>query len=224
MSTHYAATTSEVRSREEIDQLRAQRGGLWPTIRAIRGRRPLFTAILVVVAPLHTIFAGVPVYDLLGEDRSWRFFTAWSLIVLGVFVRLWGSGNLRKNQEITNTGVYRIVRHPLYVGSLAFFLAFFLTVTDPAIGVTLFVILVGLVYYPTMLAEEEYLALKFPAVAAGREYPWRLIPNLRFLREAFASDRFTLRSAWNNLGFRSAWFIVALPAFLRLLRWVQGAI
>lgn len=224
MSTHYAPAAGDVRTRDEIDELRARRGGVWPAIRAIRSRRPFLTAVLVTAAPLHALLTEASVHDLLGEDRSWRFFVPWSLIVLGLIIRLWGSGNLRKNQEITRTGVYRMVRHPLYVGSLAFFLAFFLTTTTPSVGATLFAILVGLVYYPTMLAEEEYLALKFPAIAAGREYPWRLIPDPRRLPEAFSSDRFTLRSAWNNLGFRGAWFVIALPVFLRLLRWAQTAL
>ena len=137
-------------------------------------------------------------------------------------MRLWGSGNLRKNQEITSTGIYQLVRHPLYLGNLAFLLAYFLTVGDPRIGIALFALLVAVVYYPTMLGEEEYLTLKFPGIFANYRPPPRLIPDLRRLPEALRSDRFELRKAYGNLGFRSIWFLIGLPLFLRALRWVQS--
>ncbi len=224
MSTGSATAGSAIRSTAEIERIRASRGGVWRLIHAIHRRRPLLTAIVVLAAPVWTLATNGPVYDLLGSDRSWRFFVPWMLMLGGIAVRLWGSGNLRKNQEITDTGIYRVVRHPLYLGSLSFLLAYFLTVTDPQVGVALFTILVALVYYPTMLSEEEYLALKFPEIAARKEFAWRLLPDPRRLGEAFSSDRFTLRSAYANLGFRSGWFLLALPAFLRILDWIQSSL
>src|SRR5690606_14280620 len=113
------------------------------------------------------------------------------------------------------------VRHPLYVGSLAFFLAYFLTVGDIWIGLALYATLVLLVYYPTMLGEEEYLTLKFPDQFSQYRPPPRLLPDLRRLPDALSSDRFDFSEAYRNLGFRGGWFLLALPAFLRLLRWIQ---
>ncbi|MDR0787305.1 MAG: phosphatidylethanolamine N-methyltransferase family protein, partial [Gemmatimonadota bacterium] len=121
------AVPADIRSPEEINALLGRKSGVWRVIRAIRSNRPFLTAVLVVLAPVHALVTHAPVYDLVGSDRSWRFFLPWTLILLGVAIRLWGSGNLHKNQEITSTGAYRLVRHPLYVGSLAFFLAYFLT-------------------------------------------------------------------------------------------------
>lgn len=224
MSTGSATAGSAIRTHAEIERIRAGRGGVWRLIHAIHRRRPLLTAVIVLAAPAYTLVASVPVPDLLGSDRSWRFFVPWLLMLGGLAVRLWGSGNLRKNQEITDTGIYRVVRHPLYLGSLAFLLAYFLTATAPGVGVTLFAILVAFVYYPTMLSEEEYLALKFPEVASRKEFAWRLLPDPRRLGDAFSSDRFSLRSAYRNLGFRGAWFLLALPVFLRVLDWVQSSL
>jgi hypothetical protein len=161
--------------------------------------------------------------DLLQPTPSPRFLLAWALMVFGVSVRLWGSGNLRKNQEITRTGVYALVRHPLYTGSLSLFLAYFLTVGDPVVGIILFGLLVGLVYYPTMLGEEEYLTLKFPGQFASYRPPPRLLPDPRRVGEAIDSDRFEFAAAYRNLGFRSVWFLIGLPLFLRLLDWVQSS-
>jgi protein-S-isoprenylcysteine O-methyltransferase Ste14 len=209
------------RSEAEVEGLRSGRGGPWKAIRAVRRRRPIFTALLVLAAPAHTLLTRAAPLDLLTPSSDPRFLTAWTLMFAGVGIRIWGSGNLRKNQEITRSGVYSMVRHPLYVGSLAMFLAFFLTVGEPWVGGALFLALVTLVYYPTMLAEEEYLSLKFPEQAVSRAGLFRLIPDPRRLPEAFRSDRFTLSAAAGNLGLRSLGFLLALPLFLRILAALQ---
>jgi protein-S-isoprenylcysteine O-methyltransferase Ste14 len=211
------------RSALETERVRDQRGGKWRIIRSIHRRRPLLTAVLVLAAPAHSLLTDTFAFDLLGSDRSWRFFVPWLLVLFGVAVRLWGSGNLRKNREITDSGVYRLVRHPLYLGSLAFFLAYFLTAVDPRVGFLLFAVLVAFVYYPTMLSEEEFLALRFPELSTY-DRPPRLIPDLRRFPEALRTDRFDARAAYRNLGFRSAWFVLVLPLFLRILRWIQSSI
>lgn len=207
----------EVRSDGEIETLRSERQGVWKVVRGVRRRRPILTALLVLAAPAHTLLTGAEPVDLLTLSDGARVVAAWLLMLLGVAIRIWGSGNLRKNQEITGSGIYSMVGHPLYVGSLAMFLAFFITVGDLAVGLFLFVALVALVYYPTMLSEEEYLSLKFPAQAASRARLPRLVPDLRRLPEALRTDRFTFAAANINLGLRSLGFLIALPAFLRIL-------
>ena len=46
---------------------------------------------------------------------SWR----WGLLVAiaGEAVRVWAAGHLEKSREVTRSGPYRWMRHPLYVGS-----------------------------------------------------------------------------------------------------------
>jgi protein-S-isoprenylcysteine O-methyltransferase Ste14 len=217
-----ASSSEVVRSEREVETLRAERKGYWPLIRAIRRRRPILTALVVLAAPAHTLITGARPVDLLSPSADPRFIAAWLLMVIGVGIRIWGSGNLRKNQEVTQTGIYSMVRHPLYVGSLAMFLAFFITVGNLLVGVVLFVVLVALIYYPTMLSEEEYLTLKFPDQAQARDGLPRLIPDPRRLPEATRTDRFTFSAANTNLGLRSIGFLIALPAFLRLLMLLQG--
>lgn len=176
--------------------------------------------MLVVLAPCIALISGAAPTDLLTPRASPDFLIPWALSIFGVAVRLWGSGNLRKNEEITRTGVYALLRHPLYLGSLSVFLAYFITIGDPFVGVILFALLVGGIYYPTMLSEEEYLGFKFPGQFATYRAPPRLVPDLSRLREAIRSDRFSARAAYKNLGFRSLWILLLLPLFLRLFAWI----
>ena len=39
------------------------------------------------------------------------------IAVSGEMVRIWAAGHLEKGREVTQSGPYRITRHPLYVGS-----------------------------------------------------------------------------------------------------------
>ena len=41
-----------------------------------------------------------------------------TVLILGFLLRGWGAGYLVKNDELTTTGPYAHVRHPLYVGTL----------------------------------------------------------------------------------------------------------
>ena len=39
------------------------------------------------------------------------------IAVLGILVRLWASGHVKKDKVLATTGPYAYVRHPLYVGN-----------------------------------------------------------------------------------------------------------
>ncbi len=199
-------------------------GALARPIRWIHNRRPLLTAVFIVAALTYVLWRDLPPIDLLDPEPDPLFIVVWLAILCGVGIRIWGSGNLRKNREVTRTGIYRMVRHPLYVGSLLVFLAFFLSIGAPLMGFILFVAMVVLVYYPTMMSEEAHLAKKFPDQAEQHIGLPRLIPDPRLLPEAIRTDRFTLEAARHNLGLRSLWTILILPLFLKLLEILQQAV
>lgn len=190
-------------------------------VRWIHRRRPLLTFLVCAGVVGLALLDPTPPADLLRPRWAAAFWLPWALVAFGVAVRVWGSGNLRKNQEITRTGIYRMVRHPLYAGSLAVFLAFFLSIGNPVLGVVLWAGMVALIYYPTMIDEEAWLAAHYPEQTKEyRDLP-RLLPDPRLLPEAVRSDRFTLRAAWSNLGLRSLWALVALPAAVEVMRWAE---
>ena len=39
------------------------------------------------------------------------------IAITGEIIRIWAAGHLEKGSEVTQTGPYRLTRHPLYVGS-----------------------------------------------------------------------------------------------------------
>lgn len=41
------------------------------------------------------------------------------LALAGEIVRIWAAGHVEKGQEVTQSGPYRLTRHPLYMGSAA---------------------------------------------------------------------------------------------------------
>ena len=51
---------------------------------------------------------------------------AWGALVAlpGEAIRVWASGHLQKEREVTRSGPYRFVRHPLYLGSAIIGLGF----------------------------------------------------------------------------------------------------
>ncbi len=40
-----------------------------------------------------------------------------AIALLGEMVRIWAAGHLEKGREVTQSGPYRLTRHPLYAGS-----------------------------------------------------------------------------------------------------------
>jgi len=131
------------------------------------------TAILFVVVSKPTLTSlaiGVPV------------------ALLGIMVRAWASGHLRKNAELAVSGPYAFTRNPLYLGS------FLMAVGMAIAGGTLWVgvWLVGfflIIYYPVMRAEAVHMRHLFAEsyeqwasavpLFIPRLTPWRAISTDR---------------------------------------------
>ncbi|QQS46898.1 MAG: isoprenylcysteine carboxylmethyltransferase family protein [Acidobacteriota bacterium] len=112
-----------------------------------RLRVPLgfLTAILFVIVskPTWTSLAvGVPV------------------ALLGILVRAWASGHLRKNAELAVSGPYAFTRNPLYFGS--FLMAVGMAIAGGTIWVGLWLVAFFLIiYYPVMQAEASHMRVLF---------------------------------------------------------------
>jgi len=82
------------------------------------------------------------------------------LVALGVAMRSWAAGTLTKSTHLTTTGPYRLVRNPLYLGSLLMLVGFCLLVGD------LWILAIGMIpllwiYALKVRAEERFLSGKF---------------------------------------------------------------
>lgn len=101
-----------------------------------------------------------------------------SLVLIGLVIRSWAAGVLKKGKILAVIGPYSLCRHPLYLGSFCMMLGFCLVVGNP---LHLVVVLgpVAVIYWFTMLSEERKLADRFPeswnayAARVPRFLPWR---------------------------------------------------
>lgn len=111
---------------------------------------------------------GTICFALARPTRS-TLITGAGIAMAGELIRLWAAGHIDKGREITRSGPYRFVRHPLYLGSTIIALGFSL-----ASGRILVVALVMAYMIATlgaaMWTEERALDEKFSgAYAAYRE-------------------------------------------------------
>jgi protein-S-isoprenylcysteine O-methyltransferase Ste14 len=82
-------------------------------------------------------------------------------VMLGLLVRTWAAGTLRKQRELATTGPYAWIRHPLYFGSFLMMVGFGTLVHDP---VTLWVVAgpIAWLYWQAIKSEEGTIAELFP--------------------------------------------------------------
>lgn len=84
------------------------------------------------------------------------------LIVLGLSLRAWAAGVLRKKEELATVGPYSLMRHPLYAGSLAMMTGFAI-LANQSIN---FLLIAGPGLFSIIAAirdEERFLSRKFGA-------------------------------------------------------------
>ena len=131
------------------------------------------------------------------------------IAVAGELIRLWAAGHIDKGREITRSGPYRFVRHPLYLGSMVIALGFAL-----ASGSVVVVVLVMAYMIATlgaaMWTEERALDEKFSgAYAAYREG-----------RAAAVERPFTWARVMANREYRAATgLLLGLSLLVALLIW-----
>lgn len=103
------------------------------------------------------------------------------LAASGEGIRLWAAGHLEKSREVTSSGPYRFVRHPLYVGSAL--IAAGLAAAASSVGVAALAgLYIGTTLPAAIRAEEAHLRDKFGdaydayaerrAAPAGRRWSW----------------------------------------------------
>ena len=106
------------------------------------------------------------------------------LVLAGIFLRAWAAGVVHKNEVLATTGPYSLTRHPLYVGSFTATVGVFLVLGDLR-GAVVIMVAFGLLYLPTILAEETKLRGLYPdaweayCARTALVGPRTLLPQLR---------------------------------------------
>jgi len=88
-----------------------------------------------------------------GTHASAIFWTGVLAATLGMIVRFWGAGIVKKDKQLATTGPYGYVRHPLYVGNHLITLGFCLASGQwwSFVGWGL----IALIFYPGTIAHED---------------------------------------------------------------------
>ena len=113
--------------------------------------------------PVGFLLAGLYFYLAQPIWPIWLFGSG--LAFLGILLRAWAAGHVRKNDQLAVTGPYALTRHPLYLGSFVIGIGFSLAGWSLSILVV-FLLCFLLLYGPVMRAEEEHLRHLF-----ARQYP-----------------------------------------------------
>jgi protein-S-isoprenylcysteine O-methyltransferase Ste14 len=105
--------------------------------------------------PLGFVFALL--YFLLARPIfGWWFFLGIVTASIGVGIRIWAAGHLRKWQKLAISGPYRFTRNPLYLGSSLIGSGFSIA-SNESFLLVLFLILFVTIYVPVMRREGKEL-------------------------------------------------------------------
>jgi hypothetical protein len=83
-----------------------------------------------------------------------------SIALIGEALRVWAAGHIEKGREVTRSGPYRLVRHPLYLGSAIMGAGFMWAAQSLAVTLLVAVYL-GLTLAAAMQTEERTLTARF---------------------------------------------------------------
>jgi protein-S-isoprenylcysteine O-methyltransferase Ste14 len=147
------------------------------------------------------------------SSRTQRF-CWWGIGVagLGLALRIWASGHLRKNQSLTSSGPYAYTRNPLYLGTSVIG-AGFLVAVHQALFLLILAPLFWVLYRPVIVDEERILEELFGD--QFREYQ-RYVPQFFPRIGPGKSELHPSRFSWRNL-VRNREYDAILGFFLSLL-------
>jgi len=135
--------------------------------------------------------------------NSW--YAGLAVAVIGEGVRVWAAGHLEKSREVTTSGPYRWMRHPLYVGSSILALGIVIAARSYVLG-ALAVLYIGTTIPAAIRSEEAFLRRTF-----GDSYD-------RYARAEHAgvARRFSVERAVRNKEYRAVLGTVVGFALLAL--------
>jgi len=96
------------------------------------------------------------------------------IATVGQLLRIWAAGHIEKGREITRSGPYRYVRHPLYLGSSLMALGFVIAALSVVVGILVAAYMVVTLVAAIRTEEaslDEKFAGQYSAYRAGTASP-----------------------------------------------------
>ena len=122
-------------------------------------------------------FVVAAAFLLLARPTLTSLATGAAIALVGLSIRAWAAGHLRKNQKLAVSGPYAHVRNPLYVGTLLTGIGF--AVAGAHLGIGLAMVAFFLLYYLPVVGEEEsHLRKILPGYDEYARRVPRLVPSL----------------------------------------------
>lgn len=105
-------------------------------------------------------FLCAAVFILFARPRPGTLVAGAVVSFIGLFLRAWASGHLRKNDALATSGPYAYTRNPLYLGSFIMGVGFTIASGQWALGLLFTALFLG-IYLPVMRVESATLAQLF---------------------------------------------------------------
>ncbi|MGH9331598.1 MAG: methyltransferase family protein, partial [Vicinamibacterales bacterium] len=155
--------------------------------------------------PLGFLFGAVALSLARPTPRS----LAWgaAIAITGETLRLWAAGHLEKGREVTSSGPYRFIRHPLYAGSTLMGIGLAVASASLLVAVLVVAYLLTLIT-AAVRTEEAFLRSRF-----GETYD-------RYVSGEVGDRRFSLKRAIANREYRA---VIGLTIVLAWLAWQTTA-
>ncbi len=176
------------------------------------------TPIQRLRVPLGFLFAAV--FLIFARPEPLTLGIGGAIAVVGLLIRAWASGHIRKNQNLAVSGPYSYTRNPLYLGSFILGVGFTTASGVWWLGLGFVALFLG-IYLPVMRVEASELTQIF-----GEEYheyarrvPLFVPRPTAYQKSAVKFDSalyLRYREYQATLGFAFAWSVLLLKAiFLR---------
>ncbi len=108
--------------------------------------------------PLGFLCAGL--FIILAHPRAATLISGIIVSLLGLALRAWASGHLRKNDTLATSGPYAYTRNPLYLGSFIMGLGYTISSGNWLVGLIFIALFLG-IYLPVMRVESATLKKLF---------------------------------------------------------------
>lgn len=107
-------------------------------------------------------FVCAAIFIILAQPEMATLLFGGAISLIGIALRAWSAGHIRKNAELTVSGPYAFTRNPLYLGSFLLGLGFAIASGRTILWI-IFALLFLLIYLPVMKTEAETLRRLFSA-------------------------------------------------------------